>query len=170
MSDIAEAAAISRQALYLHFSSRREVMIATIHYVDEVKGLNERLESFQAATTGIELLETCVEVWGNYIPEIYGLVKALLQTRETDEASAAAWDDCMSCLRDTCRQIIETLHRDGILAPEWTPGEAIDVLWTAISVQNWEQLTIERGWSTAQYVDRMKTLLKLVFVAKTEEV
>ena len=87
MSDIAEAAAISRQALYLHFSSRREVMIATIHYVDEVKGLNERLESFQAATTGIELLETCVEVWGNYIPEIYGLVKALLQTRETDEAS-----------------------------------------------------------------------------------
>jgi len=49
MSDIAKAAGISRQALYLHFDSRTELMIATVHYVDEVKGLNERLEKFQEA-------------------------------------------------------------------------------------------------------------------------
>ncbi len=168
MRDIAEAAGISRQALYLHFGSRTELMIATVHYVDEVKGLNERLKQFQAAITGIELLEICVEFWGNYIPEIYGLAKALLSARETDEATAAAWNASISCLRDVCREIIEALDREGILAPEWSCNEAIEMLWTLISIHNWEQLTIEYGWSTTQYIDRMKTLLKRTFVDKTE--
>ena len=52
MGDIAKAAGISRQAVYLHFASRTELMIATTNYVDEVKGLNERLNRFKAATTG----------------------------------------------------------------------------------------------------------------------
>ncbi|MCP4610446.1 MAG: TetR/AcrR family transcriptional regulator [Planctomycetes bacterium] len=168
MRDIAEAAGISRQALYLHFASRTELMIATVQYVDEVKGLNERLKQFQAAITGIELLEICVEFRGNYIPEIYGLAKALLSARETDEATAAAWNASISCLRDVCREIIEALDREGILAPEWSYNEAIEMLWTLISIHNWEQLTIECGWSTTQYIDWMKTLLKRTFVDKTE--
>ncbi len=118
MRDIADAVGISRQALYLHFASRTELMIATVQYVDEVKGLHERLKHFQVATTGIELLETCVEFWGNYIPEIYGLAKALLSTRETDEVTAATWNGCIRCLSDTCREIIETPDREGTLAPE----------------------------------------------------
>ena len=167
MSDIAQAAGISRQAVYLHFPSRTELMIATSNYVDEVKGLNERLNQFKAATTGIELLEACVDVWGNYIPEIYGLAKAMLMTRETDEATAAAWDGNMSCLRDVCRETIEALEREGILAPEWSRKEAIEMFWTMISINNWEQLTIECGWSTTQYIGWMKTLLKRTFVDKT---
>ncbi len=51
MSDIAKAAGISRQAVYLHFGSRTELMIATSNYVDEVKGLNERLKRLQTAST-----------------------------------------------------------------------------------------------------------------------
>ena len=161
---IAKEAGISRQALYLHFASRTELMIATVHYVDEVKGLNERLKEFEIATTGIELLETCVDVWGNYIPEIYGLAKALLSTRDTDEAAAAAWNDVMSCLQDVCQKIIDALDKEGLLASEWSPGEAADMLWTMISIHNWEQLTIDYGWSTAQYITWMKTLLKRTFV------
>ncbi len=164
MSDIANATGISRQAVYLHFASRSELMIATSHYVDEIKGLNKRLNQFKAATNGIELLEICVEVWGNYIPEIYGLAKALLSTRETDEATAAAWNSNMSGLRTVCGEIIEALESDGILASEWSKKEAIEIFWTMISINNWEQLTIECGWSTSQYIDRMKVLLKRTFV------
>lgn len=164
MSDIAKAVGISRQAVYLHFATRTELMIATTNYVDEVKGLNARLTQFQAATTGIELLEACVEVWGNYIPEIYGLAKALLTTRETDEATAAAWNGCMGGLREVCRETIEALDREGILAPAWSRKEAIEMFWTMISINNWEQLTVECGWSTSQYINRMTSLLKRSFV------
>jgi AcrR family transcriptional regulator len=164
MRDIADGAGISRQAVYDHFGSRARLLVATTHYVDEVRGLRERRRRFQAATTGVEHLEAYVEFWGNYIPEVYGMVKALLAARETDEAAAAAWDDRMGAVRESCRITIEALHRDGMLAPEWSRDEAIDLMWTMLSIRNWEQLTIECGWSIGQYVGRMQNLLKRALV------
>src|SRR5437016_4280971 len=78
ISDIAGAADVSRQAVYLHFGSRAGLLVATVRYVDEQRGLSERLQRFCAAASGPEALDAFVEFWGNYIPEIYGLAKALL--------------------------------------------------------------------------------------------
>lgn len=167
MGNIAKEAGISRQAVYLHFSSRTELMIAMTHYVDEVKGLNERLEHFKQAKTGTELLEACIEGWGRYIPEIYGLAKALMMTRETDEATAAAWNDCMAGLRDICEEIIHALDSEKNLASEWSREEAIEMFLTMISINNWEQLTVEYGWSTTQYISNMKASLKRTFISST---
>jgi AcrR family transcriptional regulator len=164
MRDIADAASLSRQAVYDHFGSRAKLLVATTHYVDEVRGVRERRRRFQAATSGMERLEAYVEFWGNYIPEVYGMARALLAARETDEDVAAAWDDRMSAVRESCRKTIEALHRDGMLAPEWTCDEAIDLMWTMLSIRNWEQLTIECGWSTSEYISRMQKLLKRALV------
>jgi AcrR family transcriptional regulator len=168
MRDIAEATGVSRQAVYDHFGTRAKLLVATTHYVDEVRGLEERRRRFQAATIGVERLEAYVEFWGNYIPEVYGMAKALLAARETDEAAAAAWDDRMSAVRESCRRTIEALHRDGMLATEWSRDESVDLMWTMLSIRNWEQLTIECGWSTGQYVGRMQKLLKRTFVRESE--
>ena len=168
MRDVAETAGVSRQAVYLHFGSRAELMVATARYGDEVRGLEERQRRYRAATTGVERLEAYVEFWGNYIPEIYGIARALLAARETDQAVAAAWDDRMGAVRASCRNIIEALHRDGMLAPEWSRDEAIDLMWTMLSIRNWEQLTIECGWSTNQYVGWIQELTKRAFVRGPE--
>src|SRR5918995_1841125 len=168
ISDVAAAAGISRQAVYDHFGSRAELMVETARYGDEVRGLDERLRRYRAATTGVERLEAYVEFWGNYIPEIYGIARALLAARETDQAVAAAWDDRMGAVRASCRNIIEALHRDGMLAPEWSRDEAIDLMWTMLSIRNWEQLTIECGWSTNQYVGWIQELTKRAFVRGPE--
>ncbi|HEB59916.1 MAG TPA: TetR/AcrR family transcriptional regulator [Gammaproteobacteria bacterium] len=165
MAEIARAAGISRQAVYLHFASRAELLIATTRYVDEVKGLDARLARLGEATTGVEMLEACVEVWGNYIPEIYAIARALMRAKETDEAAAAAWNGTMGCLRDVCREVIDTLDREDRLAADWSPDEAVDLFFTLISIPNWEQLTIEHGWSTVKYVEHMKLLLRRAFVA-----
>ena len=34
IEDVAQAAGVSRQAVYLHFGSRAELLIATTHYLD----------------------------------------------------------------------------------------------------------------------------------------
>ena len=168
MRDVAEAAGISRQAVYLHFASRAELMVATARYGDRVLGLEERKGRYLAAKGGVESLQAYVEFWCNYIPEIYGVAKALLEVRETDEAAAAAWDDRMGAVRESCRETIEALHRDGLLAPGWALEEATDLLWAMLSIRNWEHLTIERGWSQEQYVDRMQELVKRAFVRGSE--
>lgn len=163
MSDIAKGAGISRQAVYLHFESRTDLLIATTKYVDEVKGLDERLKRFETATTGEGRLDALVEIWGNYIPEIYGIAKALLTTRETDEAAAAAWDDSMDCLRQACRAVIESLRGDGTLAGDWSTKEATDLFMTLLSIANWEYLTQDCGWSTKRYVRATQRMLKYSF-------
>jgi len=168
MRDIADAAGISRQAVYDHFGSRAKLLVETTRYVDEVKGLEERRRRFREATGGVERLEAYVEFWGNYIPDVYGMAKALLGTRESDEAAGAAWDDRMGAVRESCRLTIEALDRDGMLAPEWSRDEAVDLMWTMLSVRNWEQLTIECGWSQERYVGHMQQLLKRALVRGSE--
>lgn len=166
MSDIAAAAGVSRQALYLHFSSRAELLVATTQYGDQVRGLQERLAPWLAATKGVELLQEFIEFWGNYLPEIYGIAKALLLNRETDEAAATAWNERMAVVRGSCRRTIEALQRDGMLRSEWDLDEATDLMWTTLSIPNWEQFTNECGWSTSQYVSHMQTLLRRTLVKK----
>ena len=89
-------------------------------------------------------------------------------TRETDEASAEAWNDRMSALYGICEEVIIALERDNILAQTMPKNAAIEMLWTMLSIQNWEQLTIECGWSTKQYIAGMKTLVKRAFVDETK--
>jgi len=165
MGSVAKAAGISRQAVYLHFESRSDLMIATSNYVDEIKGLDERLNQFRAASNGEDMIDACVEVWGNYIPEIYGIAKALLASRETDEAMAAAWNNNMGCLRDICQQTIQALDDENRLATKWPQEQAVEMFCSMISISHWEQLTKEYGWSTEQYIKRMKELLKRIFVS-----
>lgn len=165
MSDIARQAGISRQALYLHFPTRAELLIETTHYLDAVKGTEERLAPSRAAETGIERLDAFIEAWAAYMPEIYGLAKAFLAMRDTDEAAAAAWDQRMQDMREGCEAAVAALKRDGMLSPAYAPKQATDILWTLLSIRNWEQWTLGCGWSQKRYVATMKSMAHRLLVA-----
>lgn len=164
MGDIAKETGISRQAVYLHFASRADLLIAATRYLDEKLDVDRRLAPSRAATTGVERLRLYIECWGNYIPEIYGVAKALMMARDTDEAAAAAWQDRMLAMRDGCRAAIDALHADGMLVAGWTRPKATDALWTMLLVPNWENLTMACGWSTREYVARMQAIAERAFV------
>jgi len=168
MGDIAKAAGISRQAVYLHFASRADLLVAATKHLDEVLDIDGRLAASRAATSGVERLALFIDCWGNYIPEIYGVAKALILAQDTDAAAAAAWKDRMLAMRDGCRAAIDALYSDAALATGWTPKEATDALWTMLLVPNWEHLTGECGWSTQQYVRCMKTVAKRTFVEESQ--
>ena len=164
MSDIARLAGISRQALYLHFKTRTDLLIATTQYIDEIKGVDKRLEASRSAQTGIDRLEAFIEAWGNYIPEIYGVAKALMAVRDTDDAAATAWDGRMQAVREGCEAAIRTLKADGQLTPEFSDKQAIDILWSLLSVRNWELFTHVCGWEQALYIQNIKKQARAVLV------
>ena len=160
MSDIAKAAGVSRQAVYLHFDSRIDLLSATTKYVDEINGLDDRLKAVSGAQSAVDMLDAYIDVWGNYLPEIHGLAGALFSVRETDDAAEMAWEECMSCHRAGCADIISALKSEGKLADGWTDSAAADLLATILSFQTWEQLTSECGWPTSRYIEAMKTTLR----------
>jgi AcrR family transcriptional regulator len=167
--DVARAAGVSRQAVYLHFGSRAGLLIATVRYVDEVNHLNERIQGMNTPANGVEVLEAFIDFWGNYIPEIYGLAKALVAVRDVDKDAAAAWDDRMQVLYQGCRSTIDCLVRDQSLSPEWDPDQAADIFWSMLSISVWENLTVERGWTQDEYTTRMKSALKGMLVKQYRE-
>ena len=160
MSDIASSAGISRQALYLHFANRTELLIETTHYIDRVKDVDRRLARSRSALSGLERLEAYVDAWGNYIPEIYGVANALMIMGVTDEDARLAWNDRLAAMRKGCDVIVATLSREGRLSHSLTPLEATDVLCAHLSVETWRYLRDGRGWSQARYVEVMQQTLQ----------
>jgi len=165
MTDIAKQAGVSRQALYLHFATRVDLLISATYYLDELLGSDERLLASREATTGIARLDAFVENWADYIPEIYGIAKALLIMRDTDAEAAKAWDDRMLDMRDGCAAAISALAADNMLAKAYAPEQATDLLWMMLSVRNWELLTIQQGWSQERYRENLMIMARRTLVA-----
>ncbi|MFQ5624750.1 MAG: TetR/AcrR family transcriptional regulator [Paracoccaceae bacterium] len=164
MSDIAKAANVSRQALYLHFENRAELLVATTRYLDEIHNIEDKLRASRSATSGIERLNRWIEFWGNYIPTIYGAARALLAMKDTDEAALIAWNDRMQAVRDGCAAAVTALDSEGRLTPGLNAKEATDLLWTLQSVHSWEKLVKECRWSQVQYIEQLKRVAAQVLV------
>ena len=167
MSDIARRAGVSRQALYLHFPTRAELLAAVTRHIDGVKGVDARLAASRSAKTGEERLAAFIEAWGNYIPEVYGVARALIQMMESDDAACEAWRDRCAAIRQGCRAAIDALSADGRLTKDYSPEEATDLLWTLLSVGGWEMLTRDCGWPQEKYVRTMQQVARRVLVANS---
>ena len=165
MSDIAKQAGISRQALYLHFATRAELLIAVTHYVDELKESDARLAPSRAAQSGVERLDAFVEAWTGYIPEIYPTAKVLIAMGDTDKEAAAAWDLRMRDMKEGCAAAIDALVADNSLSAAYSRQDATDLLWAMLSVRNWEHLKQQCGWSQKKYENAIKSLARQLFVA-----
>lgn len=157
MSDIAKKSGVSRQAVYLHFPNRAELLIATTKYIDDVKNIDARFAESRAAK-GQARLNAFITAWCNYIPEIYGVAKALMAMHETDSEASSAWDGRMHAVRHGCEAAVTALEKENKLRAALTHNKAVDILWTLLSVRHWEHLTQDCKWSQADYLDHIQSL------------
>ena len=164
MSDIATAVGISRQALYLHYPTRAELLIATTKHIDKVKKVNQRLELSRAAGSGIERLHFFIKAWGGYIPEIHGISVALRNMRENDKAAAEAWDERMQAVRHGCQAAVRAIEKDGKLKSDLSEQVATDILWTLLTVENWEKLVLDCTWSQSEYKIKIIELAEIALL------
>ncbi len=165
MADIARAAGVSRQAVYLHFENRADLLTEALHHRDETTGLQERLAPSRAAAHGAARIARFIEFWADHVPRVQGLARALLAMRDNDPAAAAAWEERMAATREGCEACILQLAEEGRLAPPWQVGPATDLFWAMLSIQNWMLLTGPCGWSEQEYAERLTRQAHRTFVA-----
>tara|TARA_R110000787_G_scaffold60826_6_gene138059 strand:+ start:3097 stop:3681 length:585 start_codon:yes stop_codon:yes gene_type:complete len=165
VSDVAKEAGVTRQTLYLYFRTRTELLIAVTLYVDELKSSDDRLAASRAAPSGVARLEAYIAAWTDYIPEIYGVARALMAMN--DEEATAAWRQRMQDMWEGCEAAIKALKADGKLNRDYGVKDASDLLWTLLSVRNWEHLRIDREWSQRKYIKHMQDVAQRLFVADT---
>ena len=137
---------------------RPELLSAVTRHVDEVKDIDSRLAASRAAPTGRARLDAFVQAWGDYIPEIQGMARALMAMRDTDAEARAAWDDRMAAVREGCAAAARALEQDGDLRADLDVTTATDLLTALLSVETWRQLREGCGWEQDAYVRCMQRL------------
>ena len=147
IGEVAAAAGITRQSVYVHFGSRGGLLLALVRRTDERAGIMEKFDKALAIAEPRERFRACLAAWFDFVPHIYPVASDLIRLRATDEEAAAAWDDRMNDLRQAFRQLIRGLDKTGELAESWSVARAADFLWAGSSVESWGLLTRDCGWS-----------------------
>jgi AcrR family transcriptional regulator len=160
MGAIAERAGVSRRALYLHFASRAELLVALHEHVDEELDLAASLEPVVAAHDAVSALGEFAAHLARYHPKILAIDLALLRAKDDDPDVAALVDQAMQAWHEACRSIARRLADEQRLAEPWTPDTAADLIWSFMFPETLERLTVDRGWSTERYGDLLATVLR----------
>lgn len=151
MAEIAQAAGVSRQAVYLHFADRTELLVSLAQYVDERRGLSAKLRAITEAPNGVAAALALLALQATDNPELWPIARAFEAVRRSDPAAERGWQDRLSNRLQGCRAIVARLEREGSLRRGLDPDAAADLLWTLTSLRMWEDLVVERGWSADRY-------------------
>ncbi len=150
MSDVARAAGVSRQAVYLHFASRARLFMALVHQMDDEADIRARCVRALAAPDPVDALRAYVKVWLAFAATVQPIATVLGAARGTDTDAWAAWDDRMTELRSGYRHATERLEATGRLRPGLDARSAAELAWAYASVAVCEQLTLDCGWSATR--------------------
>lgn len=159
LGDIAKAARLSRQALYLHFQDRADLFIALARYVDEVRGLPEKIRSITDAPSGVAAMREMVTLQATDNPALWPIARVFEAVRRSDPAVERSWQDRLENRLQGCRAIVARLQSEKTLRPGLDPAAAADLLWTLTSLRMWEDLVLLRGWSAKEYQQHVFALL-----------
>jgi AcrR family transcriptional regulator len=166
MAEIAKAARVSRQAVYLNFADRGDLLVALVRYVDEKRGLAREIQKIADTPTGVEAMREMVSLQARMNPGVWAIARAMDAVRRSDEAVERSWQDRLKSRLDGCRALISRLVREGLLHPALEPNAAADILWSITSLRTWEDLVLQRGWTAAQYEARIYQLLLSTLTAQ----
>ncbi len=159
LGDIARAARLSRQAIYLHFADRADLMIALIRHVDELRGLPEKLRKIAEAPSGIAAVREMVALQASDNPGLWPIARVFDAVRRSDPAVERSWQDRLQNRLTGCRSIVARLQAESALRPGLDPEFGTDLLWSITSLRMWEDLVVQRGWSAEQYQEHVNRLL-----------
>jgi len=164
MAAVAARAGVSRRAVYLHFSSRAELLTAVFSYLGEREDIAGSLRRVWEAPDAVAALEEWAWHLARIHPRILAVARAADRVRRSDPDAAAFWDRSMGNWQAGCRQLVAWLEREGRLAPPWTVDTAADMLWALMSFDVLEGLLVDRHWSPERYAEHLAVLFRSTFV------
>ena len=160
MAEIASEAGVSRQAVYLHFETRTNLLAALVRHVDEVHGFEEKVLKCESVRVGSGALWEFIGAWGGYVAHISDVARAMKAASATDEDAALAYRERMHGFTRVCARIVARLKSEGSLTNGWSVPDAAELLATLLSIGNWQELVEDRGWSRKRYVAAMRRCVR----------
>jgi AcrR family transcriptional regulator len=164
LAAVAERAGVTRRAVYLHFSSRTELIGALFDYIAAEEGLAELTGAIWNAPTARVALQRWASFLAMYHPRLIAVTRAVEAVRGRDADAQAHWRRVSDAQLANCRRLANWLADEQALAEPWTAGSAAEMLWAMISTDLIERLLRERRWSKRRLADGLSVVLERTFV------
>ncbi len=162
LGNVAKKAGVSRQAIYLHFSSKAELLTALhLHiFATDVVPAQDR-HPITDAVPALDALDAIIAVDVEVASKVWRIHEALQMARrqypEVEETLRPRDEERYDELLDLGRR----LKREGALPPNIRVGRFADMLWGLMNVGTYRNLVIERGWSLDQYRRWVRDTIRL---------
>ena len=164
MAEIADAAGVTRQLLYVHFENRTALLVELSRRLDADARTPALQATIDEAPTSRDALRAAVRVQAAIKPMIHGLATSLELLRQTDDAAAAACEEREAARLRRCRAVIDRVADEGHLAAGWSRAAAAELFWSLTSLRSWEDLVQRRRWSSSTWVKRTTATLEAVLL------
>ena len=163
MSAIAQRAEVSRGAVYLHFTSRADVVAALFEHIEDTEGLRESTERVWQAPDASAALDEWARHLARYHPRLLAVTRAVDRVRDVDADAAEHRARVVAAQLANCRRLACWLRDEGRLAQTWTVEAATDMLWALISTDIIEGLLVDRRWSQRRLAQHLGLLFRSTF-------
>lgn len=160
LGEIGRRAGVSRQAVYLHWASKAELLTDLVTWVEEQENLGALLEPVRTAATGEEAMERLVDVGAVFEPRIQALAGAIRRAVDLDPAIDALSRDRMTRRFHAMRDVVARIEAEGRLAPEWDVDTAAAFVWALTTPVAFDLLVDQRGWTAEDWAASTKRLLR----------
>ena len=151
MADVARAAGLSRQAVYLHFESRTKLMVALLRHIGEQSDGERLFAPVRNASTPQEGLKALVFAMARLNARIHEVALALDLARHADGDARAAWQDRMELRHKGIRRLVKALADRGELVPGWSVNRATHAIEVICLPRLYVDLVVERGFTPRDY-------------------
>jgi len=159
---VAKKAGVSRQAIYLHFQSKAELLTALhLHiFATDVAPVLER-HPITDETTGLDVLDATIAVDAEVAAKVWRIHEALTMARRQHPEVEATLRPRENERYDDLLDLGRRLERDGALPPQIPVGTFADMLWGLLNIGTYKNLVIERSWSLDQYRRWVRDTIRL---------
>jgi AcrR family transcriptional regulator len=168
MGEIASRAGISRQAVYLHFASKADLLRRLTSWVEEQADLSSLLQPVYDAPTGEQALQALVQAAAEFEPQIHALARAVERIDSHNPQLQEISADRMRRRLDAMTGIVGRIQAEGRLRPGWDIDRAAAFVWSTTAPPAYHLMVVELGWTPHQWADATYRLLHDAFMTVTE--
>jgi AcrR family transcriptional regulator len=161
MAEIAAAAGVTRQTVFLAFGNRAGVLVAMARHQDTVGDQVPRMREIAATGADVAALHAFVDAWLDYLPVVYPVAIQLEAASLSDADADAAWQDRIFSqgVRMGLDRILGRIVAAGGLGTEPDASRLADLCLTLLVPSAWRYLVVERGWTADAFAHSRHVLI-----------
>jgi AcrR family transcriptional regulator len=163
---VAKQAGVSRQAIYLHFDSKADLLEALHHRINE-QDVHPAMQRVWRSPDAGAALDAFVGATAVVAPKILGIFNALEAAARIEPVAEETWGRPREGRFADCLRMAKWLDREDELAADVNPRHAADVLFTMASIRAYESLVAGCGWSSRRWTTWTRQSLRTLLLATT---